>query len=509
MSLGCHVEDASLPHADPTSQVGAMGGFVKRVAAAPPKIKPETLAKFRAFVKKYVRKHFQPLYESEITFEDWLANVNYPLWRKNQLRKCWEEFEAKGLPSGGSGRVRPLYRCKSFMKDEFYAEYKWPRTINSRSDEFKCLVGPIFKAIEGKVFARPDFIKRVPVDERPSYIYDRLWRAGARYIATDYKTFEASFTSELMEACEMELYSYMTSNIPGNRLWLHHVKEAMLGENECVFKDFVGHVPATRMSGEMCTSLGNGFTNLMVTLFVMENFGTEEAKGVFEGDDGLIRVDGEVPTKEAYAELGLKVELEVHTQLSEASFCGLIFHEAVHDNVADPVETLTRFAWAPAQYRASSRRVLDKLLRAKALSLAYSYPGCPILQEFANAMLRLTSHIKDSHALWQSMKGASQYEVEQIFVLMRKNSAPVSRPVSMLTRELVESKYSITIARQLELEAHFRSMTAVSPIKLAETPSLWKDYYSVYAEDVPLPCGPKVFELPRLIELEDIMSACR
>lgn len=82
--------------------------------------------------------------------------------------------------------------------------------INSRTDEFKTLTGPTFKLIEKQVFANPWFIKNVPVRERCDYIVERLYKPGMKYYSSDYTSFEALFTPEIMRVVERELYHYMT-----------------------------------------------------------------------------------------------------------------------------------------------------------------------------------------------------------------------------------------------------------------------------------------------------------
>jgi hypothetical protein len=62
------------------------------------------------------------------------------------------------------GFTGPTIRCSSFVKDEHYEGWKYPRLINSRSDQFKVFIGPTIKAMEHLVYSHlPEFIKHVPV----------------------------------------------------------------------------------------------------------------------------------------------------------------------------------------------------------------------------------------------------------------------------------------------------------------------------------------------------------
>lgn len=67
----------------------------------------------------------------------------------------------------------------------------------------------MFKRIEQALFQLPYFIKKIPVEERATYVLDRLFESGAIYYSSDYTSFETHFTAELMDAVEFELYRFM------------------------------------------------------------------------------------------------------------------------------------------------------------------------------------------------------------------------------------------------------------------------------------------------------------
>jgi hypothetical protein len=117
------------------------------------------------------------------------------------------------------------------------------------------------------------------------------------------------------------------------------------------------------MSGEMNTSLGNGFFNMMVTLFLasrrqsegphpvtMEKFIDNyfhHVKGVFEGDDGLTTFSPDCQLKtEHYTDLGLLIKLEDHKELGTASFCGNLFDEIDLVQITDPLRVVATIGGA-------------------------------------------------------------------------------------------------------------------------------------------------------------------
>lgn len=266
VSLGVHAQGAVLPYPDvydtPSAVLGARKRLVPEVSPPDPKL----LREFRGFVRDWIRQNLTPLpVDSDTTVATWLDGTDYSVARKAQLLSCVEKMHQMGPK---------YYSCKSFIKRENYTDVKFPRCINSRTDVFKVFSGPIFKLIEKAVFDNPYFIKHIPVHKRAEYIM-RMHMPGFVYVATDHSSFEARISTPIMRACEMQLYSYMTQRLPDGKKWLHHVVKALTGEQRCHFKGFDVSVRGARMSGDMCTSLGNGFTNLMVMLFLASRKGPD------------------------------------------------------------------------------------------------------------------------------------------------------------------------------------------------------------------------------------------
>lgn len=440
----------------------------------PPKPNSNLLRKLRIFVRKWLKRKMTPLpSHADTSVPTWLKNSNYPLWRKQELQKVWDEFGVKWWD-------RKYRKCKSFMKAEVYPEYKHARGINARHDVFKCLFGPLCKLIEDQLYKDPSFIKHVPVADRGRYIMDRLYRPGATYIATDYTAFETLFTKEIMNTCEVELYRYMFQNL-SCQAEIDHIIATLTGENECMFRDFTTFVEATRMSGEMSTSLANGFSNLMFMKFMAQEKGIK-IKGVVEGDDGLFRVEGDsIPTPEDFEALGLRIKLDVHRDLSQASFCGLVFNPEVMRVVSDPVENLVKFGWTLGPYQNASTKTKLMLLRCKAFSLKAQFPGCPIIESLANYGLRVTRSIDIRHYV-----DNSSHINEWTRLKLKQAIAQVDyTPVQILPsdRFLVESKFGVPVSQQLSIEKYLDSLEVLTELHLdlPQAPTSWGHYWESYA----------------------------
>lgn len=451
--------DVAMPHPDLRDVTTLLAGVQKRFARKPPTPREGLLNKLLKFTDEFLHKNLIPLPpNSDLSVQHWLDNTNYPLYRKEELLKKEKRMEMLETRD---------FLVKLFMKDETYPAYKHGRGINSRSDEFKTAVGPIFKLIEHEVFNLHWFIKHIPVSERPKYISTLLQRHGATYFASDYTTFEALFTKDLMMACEFRLYRYMTKNLPTGAMFCDLVESVLGGKNKIVNKFFGMEIDATRMSGEMCTSLGNGFSNLMFMLFVLDMCGCKHVEGVVEGDDGLFTFSGKAPTSQDFALLGLDIKLESFKSLSEASFCGLIFDEVDLQNITDPIDVIKSFMWTSSRYVHAKNKTLKLLLKSKSLSYGWQYPGCPIIASLARFGLRATESVSMSAVDWYMKNSGAVNQYERSEFIQNVSAKPVPFvPISLATRLLMEKKFGVPIDHQIRIENYLDSLTNLDKFEI-------------------------------------------
>lgn len=472
VSLGAHIDGALYPFPDPYSSRNVQGGVCKRFGCVTPKINHLLLGEFKRFVARWLLNNLTPLDRStDLTVDTWLEGTNYPKWRKDQLKLCWDRCH---------GRLeRRHFRNKSFIKRETYEQFKEARLINSRSDQFKVYSGPIFHAIEKQVYQLHWFIKHIPVPDRPEYIMKNVASLGGRYMCTDYSTFEACFVPEVMKAAEFQLYSYMVKNIKDARIKMRVIQRVMIGIQKCRFFGATVKVEATRMSGDMCTSLGNGFTNLMMMLFLCKK-NRAEVYGVVEGDDGLFRVEGTMPSVEQFASLGMKIKIKKVRDVSEADFCGMIFHEKDRQLIRDAVYSVANVGWTFSELRRAGSKTLLQLLRAKALSLAYELPGCPISSSCAKWLLRCTEGIE-----------ARYDQVDHHYNTPRNPVVMIQQP-TLNTRMLYERVFGVTVGEQEMIERWFDEQSKICPIPLylfkRHLPQCSVDMWRRYVRRIPAGC---------------------
>lgn len=477
VSNGMHVEGVCLPTPDIRDSKSSAEGSIKRLLRATPRIKFRRMRELKRFVARWCEKYLVPLSpDCDVSLEAWLETTNYTESKKKELREEFAYLEE----NGGVLRAKDE-RCKSFVKDESYIAYKHFRQINARPDRYKVKVGPIFKLIEKAVFAHSAFIKKVPINDRPQYILDILQRDGATYVATDYTSFEALFSKDLLNAVEFQIYAYMTQFLPEGQEFMDTVRRVQGGKNTCHFKDYKTETIGRRMSGEMCTSLGNGVTNLLVMLFMCEQLGST-CVGVVEGDDGLFAITGRVPTAEDFAELGMIIKIEMHARIETASFCGMVFDAEEKINITDVRKAMATFGWTPQRYVSASDKTLQHLLRAKGYSLVHQYAGCPVLQALGHSALRRTAHLGSvSRSIAKVSKNMTLYERDRL--LSFGGNIPEPRPVGPKTRRLVEELYGVTISQQLALESYFDTVVEIEPIPQMDVPypQDWLDFWARYS----------------------------
>lgn len=400
---------------------------------------------FKAYVQSWVERNIQPIRQSELPdVGQWLEGTDYPAWRKKELLDTWEA----GRPAGWK-------KCKSFGKRETYMAFKNARGINSRSDWFKCRSGPAFSVAERRLFADPSFIKHVPVRERPGYLLERFQSRFGRFYVTDYSHFESHFVRSLMLSCECVLYRHMFKEFPQLS---DEIVATLTGRNVCNFKHFRIGIDAVRMSGDMCTSLGNGFTNYMLANFVVFRKCGQEPTGIYEGDDGLFLSPVEVCTED-FRVMGFDIKIERYHDLFETSFCGMVISEDLC-HMVDPVKTLVNFGWTHSPMMLGGRNVRLGLLRAKSLSLLYENPRCPIVSVLARRMIALTEGVTPR---WDSNWYERQL-VNEVGMYSGWAFQEAAKGISQQTRSDFYRIFGIPPSRQEEIEAYLSTLQVDSII---------------------------------------------
>lgn len=265
-----------------------------------------------------------------------------------------------------------------------------------------------------------------------------LRKDGLKYFENDYTAYESHFTQEIMQSIELQLYRHCLVAYP---TLADQICKTIGGDNKLHTKAGVKlTLKARRMSGDMCTSLGNGFTNLMIALFIAQEAGGH-LDGFVEGDDGLFATDFEMTTQQFEA-LGFTVKIKKVSDPCRAHFCGMTMTD---DGIIlkDPRRVFQNFGWTHSCIHAGNY-VMDQLLRSKALSLAYELPNCPIVGVLSRVALELT------HDLSRREEQGKYRVTPEDFELSDFNPTPQSR-------QLMSELFDISIPTQLAAEAAIKN----------------------------------------------------
>jgi len=433
-------------------------GFRKRLIPEMPVVDQEVVKDFKKFVTKFLNTNFKPLpfktkEKENNDFNHWIENQDhYPQTRKDSLREAFESLKTQGLENKD-------YHIKSFIKREFYEDVKFCRFINARSDRFLSRVASFIHDIEDQVYRLKYFVKHKDITQIP-HLLAKLDKYKLK-LETDYSSFESGFNPFITDACECELFRFFLQN---NEDCLHDV----LG---CYYqivngkiipridllknKEFFAFVQGSRMSGDLWTSLGNGFTNLMIMLFYAEKYHFK-FEGMVEGDDGIFGMDQEYMKEKYYTDLGFKIKMQYVTNLCDTCFCGNLFDS--HDlNLIISPEHLNRIFWTcNAQYLHAKSKLKEKLLRAKAMSMSILGKNTPIIFKLCYKILSLLgSGSLIEHDWWSRLKLRS-------YVAMRPDAV-----IPMSSRLLYNQHFGIPIDVQLLIENTIMSAKTIPELELA------------------------------------------
>lgn len=445
-TLPCWIDGIAGYKPDDSDLASIIDGISHRVGGVTPRVNMKTAGQFKLFVKSMLDNLFPRLpADTDVSLDAWLETTDYPETRKDQLRKA-DNDKAERI------KIENPLDVKSFIKEETYWDPKVHRTINSRVDQFKCKIGPWVHAVEKLIFKMPWFIKTIPVQDRAQVVLQKLNKVNRVKMSTDFTAFESSFRKVIMEACEFQLFEHVTKDIPGASEFMDEYRKISL-TNKLKFDGIVALIAAKRMSGEMSTSIANGFTNLMLILFTAYKQGIRFADiDLFvEGDDSIISCVKQLTTK-YFEKLGFVVKMEIHTDIRRASFCGLIFSEPGHI-IRDPRPVLAKFGWAMRQYTNSSDKVRMMLLRAKALSLACEYPNCPVIAPFAHRVMELTkSYNIDRIVMKANGQSFTSFEKAKLVHAMVVKPWQVKPDIQPMSRVLMEQLYRVPVDLQFAWE---------------------------------------------------------
>jgi hypothetical protein len=458
--------------ADASHPETAAQGFLGRLGVLVPVGRRTT--QFIEYSRAYVHRRFKPLpIETDLSLEPWLASTGWSQVVCDRLRELARQPE---------GLLSELLPYKAFVKDEFYLLCKLARIIMGRVDEVKILLGPFIRAIEKVVFAAPEFVKKIPIPERATYIAERLalsetddyelpgvvegddalFAHNGRVVENDITSMEAHFYDEKAEL-ECELLCHLGREFPTQCTLLRVL--CYSGQWADARNLFRGFVPAVRGSGDFQTSLGNGIANLCACSFV---------KTLCPGRD---------IEDSDWASFGFNAKCHMADTAGELSFCGMTFATGSDIMVRDPRPVLARIGWTPKKYALSGTAVCLQLFRMRCISLAFEMGRCPVLHALARRGLSVTRGVRIRQSL---IDGLDEFERKR-FVEARDAGVEKLGLPDMATRLFFAQRYDIPVSLQYTCERIISKWDILVPLSLPlDFPSEWSETYDEYTGSSPV-----------------------
>lgn len=491
-SMCCSMKYSCEPHVDtnhtPTTAIGAVYRNGRKIPTC----------KYREELREFAKDFFSSNFSKPtvvMSFEEWLETTNYNEARKNQLRKCkleLGEFNHLNFVDMMNLVREKIDLVDCFVKDEQYIGFKHSRGIYSRSDYFKVLFGPYVKTIEQVVYKTEFFIKNVPVSERARFITEALGECE-HLIFGDFSSFESHSTEFMYEDVIKPFYRYISSDLPlVDQEVLSSMVDVLARTNFLDFRTFTMEVKSKKCSGEMDTSLSNGILNIILLSFIAKKLNLSNFKIIVEGDDSIGGYCGPKMPRVNLEDYGCIIDLCEINDLSEASFCSMVFDPQTLTQMTDFMHAFNRMN-VKRKYLNACPSSVKALARAKAACMLFQYNGCPILTSYCSYILRNTNNVK----IRRSFIEDTTYHPE-LRAILESEIKITPLPVKQQARVVYEKAFGVSIADQLEMEKIFDSTNEYKEfddlVFLRNTKGDWLSYHHYYNTQSKSCIGSRGFE---------------
>nr|UCS96360.1 MAG: RNA-dependent RNA polymerase [Riboviria sp.] len=295
----------------------------------------------------------------------------------------------------------PKSGTQVFIKDEGYpSAIKPPRLIAFPQEGEKLLMSMAFYHIMHPMFSSAYCTKEIPENDRPKVIERRLGELPNRFVA-DYTSFECVPNKLMMRLGEHRVLRQL---VHSDYHFLFDVIEA--GGVLRAKNGFTIKTTAVQYSGRYTTSLSNTIRNKLLLDSVALQLGLSLSgyRAVFEGDDSLSAWPSfvtEAMISDALGRLGVAADIARVEEIGEAGYCSMFWNRD-YELVCEPIKVVATFPFSCSALSANPRNASD-LLAAKAMSLAYRAPGCPIVSAIVRRYIKsdgLMETRNDYEARW-------------------------------------------------------------------------------------------------------------
>jgi len=374
----------------------------------------------------------------------------------------------------------------TMVKYERLAERKPPRKIATVDSNNLVNYGPLVLAAQNILFGMTDedgyhvFPKYIKASERPEFILDKFKGTWDVMFEGDYRSWEQ------LQDVIFQFVELVILVVVAGPMWKpsYDILNEKVKNRQWDMLYFMAELEPIRLSGSPMTSLMNGYNNMVIHEFLMQEVvHATDWRYVLEGDDIVIAYNGGRPlTEKDYSSMGLAMKMLYTDTINEASFCGLFFDAVDRVVVKDPWPVIVKSCWLSKQYVLASDETLLELQRAKAISLLYELGGCPIITAFACRIMELTKHISHERltARIVGMQMDQYHKDELIEALTEMKDKPYLEenfPVGGRSRALMAEKFGVPVSQQFSAERSVREFViGVNSFPHVFGMSEWEDY---------------------------------
>lgn len=348
-------------------------------------------------------------------------------------------------------RNNPSTATSIFIKNEGYpSTNKPPRLIFFPAEGEKLLMSMAFYPIMHVMFSSPYCTKELPEELRPRVISKRLSAYPNIYVG-DYTAWECVPDKTIMSLGEHTVLKYVTNSDYWFLFdWIER-GGTLKNKNGVKIK-----ITACQYSGRYTTSLSNTIRNKLVMDFVACRLNTDY-RGVFEGDDSLTSWPSNVKQAQIVKtmhEIGVHAEISKPRTLGHAGYCSMWWNED-GELLYNPIKAIAKFPFSSSAL-AHNISNYPALLGAKAMSMAYKAPGCPITSAIVKRYIS-TIGVMETRCQWERnwfrkfttlMRGSNK----KFGMKVRFDRWDLIREPTQKQRQFFYEIFNIDVAKQLECE---------------------------------------------------------
>lgn len=349
--LGYGVCFLSRPYVDRACTHNAIAAVKGRVIKRKPLSHGATCEEFEKFSME-LNARFR-LSEFEVmTYDEWLESMG-----NTRLVKEYAALKEKVL----SGRIALDFRTletQSFIKKELLTDdYKVPRCISGRSNDFTAYTGPWIKSF-GRALKKEWSMREGPFVDSVSTKLRVVYATGmdpvqmgaaykesldliSEWTRGDYKIIETDFSKfdSCIDASKLMIENrvYESYGCPSHIIRALEMNIRTTGSIQTVRDrvkcDTIKYgVEGTRKSGDNNTSCGNSLLNAYMQLYAYNSDLDMPCVLWVHGDDSLLFTAGVVDVEVGISKLerlGMKPEVQVHTDVYKPTFCSKRFYPCI------------------------------------------------------------------------------------------------------------------------------------------------------------------------------------